>query len=156
MKIKYRPDNRVIRFKDIEINIQKRANRKDKKFILTGNWKKFVRKEGKLSIYSVDGEWVRNNLSVIFGHGGHGLVHEFIPMNEIWISNQHFPGCGCKNINSKTRNISINYFESTIVHEITEFKAMKKGMTYWRAHYQALKAEVRLGFLRDPYTENYQ
>lgn len=37
------------------------------------------------TIYSVDGDYVRNNLEVDFIGGGHGYVYTFIPKNEIWI-----------------------------------------------------------------------
>ncbi len=150
--MRFKKDIRDKLWEQLERDIQKRGNKKDKKFILNGKWKKFIRKQNRFKIYAVDHEWVSNNLSVIFGHGGHGYVHEFIPHNEIWIATRHFDGCDCKNTKNG-RKVSQSYFNSTIIHEITEFKLMKKGMIYWRAHQIALQKEIEIGFLKDPYTE---
>ncbi|MBX4189610.1 hypothetical protein KW785_03415 [Candidatus Parcubacteria bacterium] len=138
----------------LEAEIQKGASKKDKKFILKGKWKKFYRSESGLKVYKVDGMWVRTNLSIIFGHGGHGLVHEFIPHNEIWINTHHPKSCGCKKVR-KDRKMSPAYTKSTTLHEITEYKEMKKGKKFWPAHNMALQAERHAGFLLDPYTEKY-
>lgn len=128
----------------IEKDIQIRASNKDKKFVLEGEWKKFVRKQEGLNIYLVDGEWVRNNLSVIFGHGGHAFVHEFIPLDEIWIDLNHYRNisydCGC-NTRYKGGKISNNFFNEVVKHEIIEFEAMSEGKPFWRAHQIALQKE---------------
>ncbi|MBU1935060.1 hypothetical protein KKF04_03310, partial [Patescibacteria group bacterium] len=134
----------------LEADIQSRGNKKDKKFTLKGKWKKFVRMQDGFKVFAVDGTWVRNNLSLIFGHGGHGYVHEFIPLDEIWISTHHYDenkwnNCGCDNI-KKNQKVSKAYFDSTVIHEITEFKEMEKGKSYWTAHQIALdkEREIRL------------
>lgn len=151
MKIldKYPDDSREPLWGKIEHDIQKAAPKKDRKFKLSGSWKRLVRTEKRFKIYAVDGDWVRRNLSVTFGHGGHGLVHEFIPHDEIWIDNHHFRGCGCVNVKPGMR-VSKNYFESCVHHEIVEYGLMKKGMDYWKAHQNALEAEQRLGLLKNP------
>lgn len=118
---------------------------------------KFVRKQDGIKIYAVDSTWIRNNLSVIFGHGGHGFVHEFIPLVEIWITTHHFHenkwnNCGCKNV-KKNQKISKKYFDSCAIHEITEFYKMKKGKPFWTAHQTALDKEREIGLLPDPDTE---
>jgi len=114
---------------------------------LTGRWKKFVRKQDGMNVYKVDGDWVRRNLSMIFGHGGHGNVHEFIPHGEIWIAIRHFKNCGCKNVRSNQK-LSKAYFDSTALHEIAEYKEMSKGMIYWKAHQIALQKEKEAGILK--------
>jgi len=149
MSIKFKKDNRDKLWSELELKIQKRAKKKDKKFILSGKWKKFIRRQEGFKVYAVDGEWVRNNLSVIFGHGGHGYVHEFIPRNEIWISTRHYEDCGCENIKNGQK-VSKAYFDSTVIHEITEFKEMKKGMIFWKAHQIATQKEVEAGILKNP------
>jgi len=83
---------------EIELDIQKRGNRKDKKFILSGKWKKFVKMQNGFKLFSVDGKWIRDNLSISFNHGGHGLVHEFIPLDEIWVDEYHH-NCDCRKEN---------------------------------------------------------
>ena len=153
MTMKFKKDNRDKLWRELELKIQKRARKKDKKFILSGKWKKFIRIQDGLKIYAVDGEWVRNNISVIFGHGGHGYVHEFIPNDEIWIGTRHFEGCDCENLVKKEQKVSQKYFDSTVIHEITEFKEMKKGRSYWKAHQIALRKEIEIGILKDPHRE---
>ncbi len=145
-------DKRESLWGKLERDIQLGAKKKDKRFKLAGPWKKFWKKQSGFAVYRVDGEWVGNNLSIIFGHGGHGLVHEFIPHNEIWISTHHPEGCGCKRVR-KDRKMSQAYAESTTLHEIVEYKEMKKGKGFWTAHNMALEAEREAGILKDPYTE---
>ncbi len=147
------PELRVVYMMHMEEEIQRRAKKKDTGFILSGRWKKFVRKQNGFSIYAVNGEWIRNNLSIFFGHGGHGLVHEFIPLDEIWMSTRHYKGCGCNNKKTDGQKISQEFFDSSVVHEITEFRAMERGKSFLEAHERALYKEMKLGLLPDPYTE---
>lgn len=150
------PDRRLLFFTDVEEEIQRRASRKDPKFVLVGPqnepWKKFVREEDGLKIFAVNGEKLRNNLSVLFGHGGHGLVHEFIPLGEIWIDIRHYAcicliGCDCDNLRRKNQPVSKAFFESTIIHEKTEFFEMTKGRLFFEAHQIAEQAEIKAGLL---------
>lgn len=145
-------DDRNPLWAEIESKIQERADKKDPDFSLSGQWKKFVRDQDSFKIFSVDGEWVRNNLSIMFHHGGHGYVHEFIPLDEIWIETHHCH-CNCKNVRNGQK-ISMAFFESTIVHEITELELMKKGVIYWDAHQLAIQKEREIGLLKDPYEDN--
>jgi len=154
MKIKFKKDTRNKIWKNEEAIIQKQAHKKDKNFFLSGPWKKFVRKQNGLKIYSVNTEWLRNNMLWWWGHGGHGYVLEFIPLDEIWISDVHPYYCKCKNLN-KNRQISQRYFESTLHHEILERNLMKAGLIYWKAHQIALDMEKNLGLLKNPYIEDY-
>ena len=154
------PDRRVLFWMDVEDEIQKRAPRKDPKFSLTEplcrNWKKFIRKEEEFEIFAVNGEKVRNNLSVMFGHGGHGLVHEFIPLNEIWVDMRHYVclgGCDCDNLKRKNQLVSQAFFDSTVLHEKTEFLEMNKEKCFYEADQIARQAEMRIGLLEDPATE---
>jgi len=127
----------------LEKDIQKRARNKDNEFVLSGKWKKLVCKQDEFSVYAVDGEFIRNNLSTVFGHGGHAFVHEFIPHNEIWVSTYHYHNknydCGCE-ISVKGK-ISLDFFREVMNHEITEYKEMAKGKPFWHAHQKANKAE---------------
>ena len=152
MKIKFKKDKRNKLWADLELSIQKRGNKKDKKFVLTGKWKKLVRNQEGFKVFKVDGEWVRNNLSVIFNHGGHGYVHEFIPINEIWVATHHPENCNCSNT-KKEQKLSQEYFDSTVIHEISELKEMKKGSIFWKAHQIALQKEKEAGILKNPHKE---
>lgn len=143
----------------LEKEIQLGAKNKDRSFALAGKWKKFVGAEKGYKIFSVDNRWIKNNLCVYFGHGGHGMVHEFIPRDEIWVSSHHFnegrnyvSNCPCKT-QKKGQKISQNYFKSTVIHEITECEEMKKGRNYWGSHQIALKKEREIGLLPDPFDD---
>jgi hypothetical protein len=131
-------------------DIQQRSLEKDPEFSLSGPWKKFVRKQDGFKVYCVDGEWVRNNLTIEFGHGGHGLVHECIPMDEIWLGAQHFKDCKCKGT-VPGRPVTPAWFESCLLHEIAEFRQMNQGDDYWKAHKDAIGLEKDLGILADPH-----
>ena len=147
---------------ELELKIQQGARNKDGIFRLSQLYKKpfrFIRESDGFRIYAVDGEWVRNNLAVRhedkgFEHAGHGLVHEFIPLDEIWVDTNHFEGCPCLNV-GKDRKISQKFFESTALHEIIEFRIMNLGLPYKIAHELALWVEKKIGILKDPYTEEY-
>lgn len=145
-------DTRAKLWSTLERDVQGRGRAKDLRFVLRGPWKKFVRRQEGFLVFVVDGEYVRNNLSIMFGHGGHGFVHEFIPLREIWVSTHHFRGCGCRK-RSVRQAMSQNAFDSTTIHEITEFQAMQRGARYWRAHHLALKKEREVGLLRNPYLD---
>lgn len=144
-------DNRVVTWSNLEKDAQERAPNKDSNFKLEGTWKKFFGNQDGYKIYIVDGEWVRNNLSLLFGHGGHGYVHEFIPNDEIWISDKHFLSDGneCCKGSHPGEKFTINFTKSTILHEITENKEMRNGKTYLISHNIALDAEREAGFLDD-------
>jgi len=152
---KLKKDNRRLSWSELELNIQRRAFKKDKNFSLQGKWKKYVRDQKGFEIYAVDGKWVRNNLCGYFGHGGHGFVHEFIPLREIWISTHHYcegnlrsEECGCTT-RYKNQRVSREYFDSTAIHEIEEFMKMMAGKRYWQAHQIALQKEREAGLLKD-------
>jgi hypothetical protein len=150
-------DKRTLSWNALEKEVQHHGLMKDAAFRLEGPWKTFVREQDGLRVFAVDGTWIRNNLSVIFGHGGHGFAHEFIPLDEIWIGTHHYGGslfnsCSC-NISYPDQPVSQAYFDSTTLHEITERKAMKDGTEYWPAHQAALEAERVAGFLPDPYSD---
>lgn len=89
--------------------------------------KKFGEKEG-FKIFLVDGYKIRQFIDFDFTMGGHGLRYVYVPLNEIWIDFSN---------KDETREI--------IIHEITEFKLMKRGINYDLAHEQASlkEAEIR-------------
>ena len=72
---------------------------------------------GKLKLWLVNGEVIRDELHPEFAEGGHGLVYDYIPKNEIWLD-------------AAESNDLTNLF----VHEITEYNLMAKGMKYEPAH----------------------
>ena len=157
--ISFPKDNRDKTWMYLEQKIQSNAQSKDKTFVLKGKWKKFVRLEQGYKIFSVDAGWIRVNLCVYFGHGGHGLVHEFIPLDEIWTSSHHYDdennelfSCLCKT-KKKGQECSKNYFDSTVIHEITECEEMKKRKSFWESHHIALEKEKQVGLLSDPFND---
>lgn len=159
MKIETPKDERGKMWGKMEKEIQSGARQKDGSFVLFGKWKKFVRIESGYKLYQVDGSWIRHNLSFYFGHGGHGLVHECIPLDEIWVSSHHpyegkgaMMNCTCK-MHKKGQKMSDKCFNSTALHELTECNQMKRGKIYWVSHNMALKKEHQAGLLRDPYDD---
>lgn len=146
------PDNRTISLPSMEAEIQERTPYKDPSFKPEGEWKKYVFDMLGYSVFAVDGTWVRNNLSIIFGHGGHPYVHEFIPMGEIWVGTHHWnegrdSRCGCDEGNSE---VSKEYFISCAAHEIAECEQMKTGKPFHPSHEKSLEIEEELGLLEDP------
>jgi len=145
---------------ELELNIQRRVDKKDRTFLLRGRWKKYKRAQDGFNVYAVDGSWIRNNLCCYFGHGGHGLVHEFIPLEEIWVSTKHYlegdqdsERCNCEG-RFGNQMVSKSYFDSTVIHEIEEFKEMRKGKRYWQAHQIALQKEIKSGLLKNIFSDN--
>lgn len=143
---------RTISLPDMEADIQNRATNKDPSFHIEGEWKKHAFDLFGYHVFAVDGKWVRTNLSVIFTHGGHPYVHEFIPMNEIWVGTHHwdegkYNRCGCSKDNTA---VSMEYFVSCAVHEIVECEQMKHGKPYSSSHSKSLKVEKDLGLLKNP------
>jgi len=134
----------------LELKIQMAALNKssDDLILIPSQYKRFVRKQEGLSIYEVNGPWVYKNLSVIFGHGGHAFVHEFIPHGEIWISNTHHNCSACTV--SKGQKLSPGYYESLILHESREYLRMKKGLVYWAAHNLSLEDERKANYSIEP------
>ncbi len=140
-------DTRNPLWADIEKEIAYRASTKDPTFRLEGLWKTFVREQDGVKVFAVDRKWVQANLSCTFHHGGHGYVHEFIPLEEIWVSTHHhadepsgpFGSCSCAD--AKNEAVSESFFESVVTHELTELNEMEKGRMYWDAHTTALEEE---------------
>lgn len=109
----------------IEAAIASRCFEKDEKMEIVGIPKQFLGILHGFGLFRVDGEWIRNNLDVTFGTGGHGLVHTFIPMSEIWVD-----------------PVSENSY-SIGFHEVLEFHSMlEEGMDYRSAHAKALKDQA--------------
>jgi hypothetical protein len=82
-----------------------------------------------LKIFQVDGPTIRNNILADFIAGGHHLVYDFIPENEIWIEYEH----------------SVDEQRKILAHELVERMLMKHhGMRYIEAHNKANKVETQL------------
>ena len=109
---------------DIEKDIQERSSKKDPRLEIGGLEKKYITNYKGFKVYEVDGEWIRNNLDVIFGSGGHGRVHTFIPNDEVWIA----------------RGYSADYQARCIIHEANEYGKMT-NLPYWHAHQNSQKEE---------------
>jgi hypothetical protein len=79
-------------------------------------------------IWVVNGEMVRDKLDTDFTEGGHGLVYNYIPNNEIWLDDQVQP--------SERKAI--------LAHELHENIDMNKGLKYDKAHQRASEFEHRI------------
>ena len=125
------PGSRSRLWGKLEAKIQRQAKDKDPDFRLNGDWKRKVRDQDGFKVYEVDADWVRKNLTAMFGTGGHGYVHECIPHDEIWIAR-------CTETGSK---LSKEYRLGCAVHEITEHKLMQAGKSFLSAHRKAEQVE---------------
>ena len=83
---------------------------------------------GELTIWLVDGRWVREHLFMDFTQGGHDIVYDWIPKNQVWIDD----------------DLSADERPFVIEHELYERDKMKKGMGYERAHGYANVVEKAL------------
>jgi hypothetical protein len=75
---------------------------------------------GKVKVYYVDGDYVRNNIYPDYTEGGHGYVYNFIPKTEVWLDKENI---------TETKPI--------LVHELHERHWMAKGLDYENAHDKA-------------------
>lgn len=108
----------------IEKAIASRGLRKDPSLKLEFPSKQLLGYAGGFTIYRVDSEWVRNNLTVMWGTGGHAFVHEMIPPHEIWVDPVSQP------------------WEQIALHEAVEhFHMYEEGLDYREAHEKANAAE---------------
>lgn len=89
--------------------------------------KKMLGKIGKLKIWLVEGEQVRDKLDVEFTQGGHDLAYRYIPKDQIWIDD------------------SLRQEEKPpiVLHEVYERNKMAEGMKYDEAHDEASKVEKK-------------
>lgn len=87
-------------------------------------WKQYP-KQG-IKVYLVDGRYIRDNIGVSFGIGGHHKAYDFIPKNEIWLE---------KSIDPKERN-------AILLHELYERRRMiRDKWNYLQAHLGATISE---------------
>lgn len=85
--------------------------------------------DDKVTVWIVDGDEVRNRFESKYNKGGHGYVYDYIPKNEIWISD----------IKDK------NEFIPILEHEFVERDLMKnKGLSYQEAHKKATLKEYEI------------
>jgi len=82
-----------------------------------------------VTIMLIDGEEVRNKISVDFTMGGHEFVYDYVPENEVWI----------EDLKSDFDKLC------TIIHELVERYIMGKyGIEYEEAHDIATKVEYQI------------
>jgi len=91
--------------------------------------KQLLAKFDSVIVWLVDGELVRDFYDTDFTEGGHGLIYDWIPSDEIWIDDDLEPS-------------ERSY---TLAHEMTERSLMKQSnMSYDDAHKCALNIESLL------------
>lgn len=86
------------------------------------------RKQGRFLIRFVDGGIVRQWIDPWFTFGGHHLVYDYVPRNEVWIDVKQHPKDA----------------KYTLAHEIREWWLMARGKTYGEAHNKATEYEKKL------------
>lgn len=94
--------------------------------------------KNNLAVWLVNGRLVRSNFDIEFTEGGHNLVYQYVPKNEVWIDDD---------LTAKERPY-------VIFHELFERSLMKKGLSYNQAHRQASKLEWQARRNREILREN--
>jgi HAD superfamily hydrolase (TIGR01662 family) len=88
-----------------------------------------------MKVKLVDGVAVRNLLLAEFIGGGHSLVYDFIPSDEIWLDNE---------VAEEDRSF-------ILAHEVYERELIRRGVEYSTAHDQANEIETKFRSMkRDP------
>lgn len=81
--------------------------------------------KGKIEVYVVSGEAVRDRFKTDFSQGGHGYVYDWIPKGEIWLEQEES-----------------DEFPFILAHEYAEMVMMRElGMEYEEAHGMASRIE---------------
>lgn len=80
------------------------------------------------NVFTVNGEFIRNTFRPDFVEGGHGLVYNWIPKDEVWLE----------------RSLSEAERFFVLAHELYEHSLMKTGMPYDKAHEKASVYELKL------------
>jgi hypothetical protein len=82
--------------------------------------------DSPVKVYKVDGKYVRENIDPDFTQGGHWLVYNYVPKNEVWIERMRNP---------EEDKLSLG-------HELDEINDMDKNdETYEDAHQAAIERE---------------
>ena len=87
-------------------------------------WKKL---ENGLSVWIVNGRYVRSVFDIDFTAGGHDHVYEFVPTGEVWIDND---------ITEKERGF-------VLLHELHERNRMTEAVSYSTAHAESSRLEFQ-------------
>lgn len=97
---------------------------KEAKLVRKRLWRNY--KKHNLKVYLVDGNYVRNNVSVSYGIGGHHWGYSFIPTHEIWLE---------KTLSPRERKF-------ILLHELYERKRMRDNKwNFLTAHEGATMSE---------------
>ncbi|MBU1137003.1 hypothetical protein KKD72_01385 [Patescibacteria group bacterium] len=80
-----------------------------------------------IDIWLVDGRLVRSAFDIGFTEGGHELVYQYVPKNEVWIDN----------------DVIVKERPYILLHELYERSLMDGGLAYLQAHRQASRLEWR-------------
>lgn len=89
--------------------------------------RKLLGKTKNLSVWLIDGRLVRSDLDIDFTEGGHDLIYDYVPKNEVWLDNDIVP----------------EERPYVLLHELFERLQMGKGLTYNQAHGHASRLEWR-------------
>jgi len=89
--------------------------------------KKKIGNIGKLNIWLVEGEQVRDKKDVEFTEGGNDLAYRYIPKDEIWVDD----------------SLKTEERPPIILHEAYERERMAKGEDYEEAHAEASQVEKK-------------
>jgi len=121
--------NRIERRERAKSKLMKRELKikKNKGNVLKTVYKNLLKEysRGKIKIWVVKGELVRDLFFLDFTEGGHDKVYSFIPKNEIWIDD----------------DLSLIERKFVLLHELHERNLMGKGKGYDSAHRSSSEIE---------------
>jgi hypothetical protein len=104
----------------------KRMASLDRKHLLENIHKRLLKPySGKVKVWLIRGDLVRDFYFIDFTEGGHDKVYHFVPENEVWLDDDLSP---------KERKF-------VLLHELHERHLMSQGWVYHRAHRSASEIE---------------
>lgn len=140
MLIEWNLLNKGVPYQKVKEIAEEKEKTERKKFsseLETGNLKKgklqkkvhcrLLKEIGSIKVWLVYGRIVRSLFDLDFVEGGHDLIYDYIPRNEIWIDN----------------DLLANERKYVIVHELYERSLMEKGLSYNQAHKKASQLELQ-------------
>jgi hypothetical protein len=87
-----------------------------------------IRQMGKISVWLVDGFSIRQKYERDFALGGHGLIYDFVPHDEIWLDNSFM--------------YEHDEYQYILIHELIERYLMNHSFEYHIAHNNANARET--------------
>lgn len=105
----------------------------------------------KITVWQVDGNYVRNKISIDFTNSGHHYTFDKIPNNEVWIDKDFSKHCNVSVCSNKTKCVTMSEEEELLILQaMIERRLMKQKIPYAKAlMYSAHMAKNHRKLLND-------